>query len=236
MRTIVRSLVWILPFFSFLAGYQFLRFISHTEVVPVPSVVGLHMHDAIKMLSANRLNVRILAEKEDADVPKGIIISQTPHAGKVVKPHQSIFLVITRKPPMPKAPSFFGLSRRQAMVKARQIGIQVKTYQIDSLQPEGTIIAQNRQTGEELADKSMILYYSGGTTPMRIIPSLRGRTVEEVRIFFKPYGISVVARHLDMDTEHICSSCIIIDQRPLAGMLVNLKKGFSVQVTALSPS
>lgn len=227
------SFLWVLPFVSFLAGYQLLRNLTHAETVTVSSVVGLHIHDAIKTLSADRLNVRILAEKEDPDIAEGIIMSQTPYAGRVVKPHQSIFLVISRKPPKPKALALFGLVQSEAEDQAKRAKIELREYSLESLQPENTIIAQEKLPLEDIQDGSMAVYLSSGTTPIRIMPSLKGRTIEDVTAFFKPYAIKVEVSHPGAD--HECATCIIAEQHPLAGTLVNIKKGFTIRVTAESP-
>ncbi len=225
IRSTSVSFLWILPFIAFLLGYQLLRIFTHTQTIAVPSVVGLHMNDAIKLLSANRLNVRILSEKEEADLPEGVILMQTPSQGTVVKPHQSIFLVVTRRPPKPRAPEVYGLSKAEALSKAEQLDIRLKMYEIESIYPEGISIAQNVQPGHELSDKTLSLYLSSGTTPLRIFPDLKGKKVDEVTTFFKPYGIQVEVVPSDVIDGQI------IDQRPLSGTLIDLKKTPSVTVT-----
>ena len=230
MRSFVQTFFWVLPFIAFLAGYQLLRSLSHVEIIEVPPIVGLHMHDAIKILSSYQLNVRILAEKEDPDMQEGIIVSQTPVAQQRVKPHQSIFVVITRKPPQPKAPVLYGLSQVQAERKAQDVGLILKCSPLESSHPQGSIIAQGPQPGEEVADKAIHGYCSAGTTSLRIVPDLKGKRVDEVISFFKQYAIKVDVRHPDAD--HSCTSCTIIDQRPFAGTLIDLKKPVSISVTA----
>ncbi len=226
MRLGIVSFLWVVPFLSFLAGYQLLRTLSHVEVIEVPQVVGLHMHDAIKTLSSFQLNVRILAEREDADVPEGIIMTQMPVQGTKVKPHQSIFLVITRRPPAPRAPSLYGLVQEEAVAKAREAGIALKMYPIESTYPLDTVIAQSSPPLEEIADKTMAVYISSGPCEQRIFPDLRGKKVSEVEKFFQSFAIKVEFRHaiaID-ESNHACTECIIRDQRPLAGTFIDLKR------------
>ncbi len=232
MRTIIKSFLWVIPFISFLAGYQLLRTLSHVEVIEVPQVVGLHMHDAIKTLSSFQLNVRILAEREDPDVPEGIIISQMPMHGTKVKPHQSIFLVITRRPPKPRAPSLYGLPQDEAAAKALEVGIHLKAYPLESMHPIGSVIAQNTMPLQEVSDKAMAVYVSSASPQMRIFPELKGRIVGEVVKFFSSFDIKVEVSHPGAEG-HDCSSCVIVDQRPLAGTFIDLKKPLTVHVTAV---
>ncbi len=227
----LRSFLWVLPFFSFVLGYQLLRMLTHTGAIVVPPLVGMHMHDAIKILSADRLNVRILNEKEDPDSPEGIILSQTPGYGSKVKPHQSVFLVITRKPPKVKAPALCGLPLDDARAKAAQSRIILSTFPLESGYPKDTCIAQDSVPGDELAEKAMTVLVSSGTTPLRIIPDLKGKRADEVTKFLKPFGVKIEMVHHGEEKEHVCTSCLIIEQRPLAGSIIDLSKTPLIQLT-----
>src|SRR5205085_11984966 len=101
-----------------------------------PSVIGQHIHDAIKLLSTHHLNARILSEKEDLDLPEGIVISQSPVQGQKIKSQQSIFLVVTRRPPKAQAPRLFGLNNEESNANTQKKGIQLKSYSIESICPQ----------------------------------------------------------------------------------------------------
>jgi len=222
VRDIFYSSLWILPFLSFIAGYQLVRALTHTEKVRVPSVVGLHMNEAIKLLSADLLNVRILAEKEDPDLHEGTILSQTPEAGLPVKTHQSIFLVITKRPPKARAPQLRGLTCEQAQAKAVQAGIILSTVFFENPYPQDRVIAQSVIPEREVPHKSMMIYCSAGTTPLRIFPDLRGRTVEETVAFFNKYSGTV---HIQGNRAEP-----IKEQQPRAGSLIDIRKPLVVEV------
>ncbi|MBA3751364.1 PASTA domain-containing protein [Candidatus Dependentiae bacterium] len=227
----IKSFFWIVPFVTFLSGYQFLRYLSHTEIIEVPSVVGMHIHDAIRILSADKLNVRILDEKNDPDTPEGIIISQVPLKGQKVKPHQSIFLVLTRRPPGVKTPSFYGLTATQARSQAQAKGIELEVSFLESGYPVDKCLAQSSLVGLELPEKNMWIYCSSGIKTQRIFPDLRGRTVDEVVSFLEPYGITVSLVNYDVESVPKKESAVVKDQRPIPGSLVDLKKKLSVQLT-----
>ena len=57
--------LWLLPFLSFLCGYQLIRSLYTVNTLTTPSIIGKEIQDAIKILSDNNLNPRILTEKED---------------------------------------------------------------------------------------------------------------------------------------------------------------------------
>ncbi len=217
------SFMWVVPFMSFIAGYLLVRGLTHTETIHVPSVVGLHLTDAIRTLSSDSLNVRILAEKEDPDLHEGMILSQTPEPGTLVKPHQSIFLVITGKPLKPLAPTLVGTTLHQAQTRARNAAITLKTYTLESAVPQDRVIAQSVMPRREVDDSSITLYVSKGSTPLKIFPEVKGKMPDEVIAFFGLYDIPVKVKG-PTDKK-------IRDQRPLAGTLIDSRKPLVVEVT-----
>lgn len=231
----IYSYLWILPFITFITGYQVLHFVTYKAVIKVPNVIGQHIHDAIKMLSDYKLNARILDQKEDANLPEGLVISQSPSQDQSIKTQQSVFLVVTRKPPKPLSPSLYGLTLDQAKLLAQEKAIRLKFYFIETCDLQGTCIAQSNQPNEELVNKEIAAYFSSGTTCIRIFPNLKAKPVPEVIDFLKSYGIEVKLMHLKpielTDSTHTCSNCIVIGQSPLPGSLINLKKQLTVQLT-----
>ncbi len=217
------SFFWVVPFIAFIAGYLLVRGLTHTEIIKVPSVMGLHLTDAIRALSSDRLNVRILAEKEDPDLNEGMILSQTPEPGTLVKPHQSIFLVITCKPLKPQAPTLLGTTLTQAQTTARNASITLNTYTLESPSPKDRVIAQSVMPQRDVEEGALTIYTSKGSTPLRIFPQLRGRTPDEVTSFFGLYDIPVDLKGPQNRP--------IKDQRPLAGTLIDIRKPLVVQIT-----
>lgn len=217
------SFVWVVPFIAFIAGYLLVRGLTHTETITVPAIMGLHLTDAIRTLSSDSLNVRILAEKEDPDLHEGMILSQTPEPGTLVKPHQSIFLVITCKPLKPQAPTLLGTTLSQAQVRARNASITLKTYTLESPIPQGRVIAQSVMPRRDVKENSLTIYTSKGSTPLRIFPQLKGKKPDEVTSFFGLYDIPVSVKG-----PH---NKVIKDQRPLAGTLIDIRKPLVVEVT-----
>jgi beta-lactam-binding protein with PASTA domain len=222
LRDLFFSFLWLMPFLSFVAGYQFIRLLTHTETIRVPAVVGLHMNEAIKILSTDLLNVRILAEKEDPDLHEGTILSQMPEAGQQVKTHQSIFLVVTKRPPELRAPHCIGLTVEEVQRKASALGITLTIESFESSIPKNRIISQSIMPDREVNQRSLMLYNSEGSTPMRIFPDLKGRLVEEVVPFFTLYNATV---QIQGD-----KAKPIREQHPRAGTLVDIRKPLTLQV------
>jgi eukaryotic-like serine/threonine-protein kinase len=220
------SHLWILPFVFFCAGYFFVSVIGGSESVNTPSVIGFTLHDAVKTLSAARLTAAIKAEKEDAHLVEGTIINQSPHPGQKVKPQQSVYLVVSTRPPTLKAPSLVGLSHDNVQSQAEKAEVRLKTWYVESHYPKNTCIAQIPAPGTELAEKNVHVYISSGTTPLRLVPDVRGRRVNEVVDFLRSHDIEIKF----FSGEEPQSDDIIRDQRPVPGSLINIAKKITFYV------
>ncbi len=199
--------------------------------VETPSLIGKNINYAAKMLSQYNLNLRIIAEKEDADLPEGTIISQTPAKQQKVKPQQSVFCVVSYRTQTVHAPCLVNNQVKQVDELLKKEKIRNKSYCLTSKYPEGTCIAQIPSAQEPLQYQSMITYLSAGNKKTALFPSFKGESVDEVVEFLDKHSIKPSVLHTkQVDTHHNCTNCIVIDQKPLAGSLVDLSKPLPVHL------
>jgi beta-lactam-binding protein with PASTA domain len=64
--------------------------------IQVPDVAGKTYLDGEKALSKTGLDIRERAKRYKPDVPPGVILDQSPHAGETVKEGQTIAVVVSR--------------------------------------------------------------------------------------------------------------------------------------------
>lgn len=228
---------WFLPFLCFFAGYYTVRSIFHKKVVAVPSIIGLHITDAIKLLSNQNLNTRVLDQKYDVDMPEGIVISQSPQADYKLKEGQSIFLVITKQPDKLRAPDLFTLSKDQSDQLALKLGLNLKSYflkpnysQNSQTYKKAICIAQQFQPNQELDSKKMSAYFSADRTNIRIMPDIKNHSVQELKKHFKDlysvdnnYNIELIISNSN-DQNLDSKDLKVKEQRPIAGSIIDLKK------------
>ena len=227
----IKQYLWTFPFLSFIFGYQFLSFITVSNNLPNPSIMGLPLAQAITILSDNNLNPRIMAEKEEPDLPEGTVLSQTPAAHQRVKPNQPIFLVVARKPKKIPAPSLLGTSVDEATLALHRVNVRPKTYELFSPAPKGTCVGQMPGAQEPVADKKMILYISAGKNPLMLFPSLKGALMSDVQTCLSSYNFTAKVFHTrPVEPDHQCSSCYVVDQKPLPGSIIDIRKPGYVQL------
>ncbi|HKG15365.1 MAG TPA: PASTA domain-containing protein [Pyrinomonadaceae bacterium] len=66
--------------------------------IQVPEVTGKTYLDGEKVLSKSGLDIRERAKRYKPEVPPGVILDQSPHAGDTVKEGQTIAVVVSRAP------------------------------------------------------------------------------------------------------------------------------------------
>jgi len=206
--------LWTLPFFSFLTGYLLLQRITNVDQIQAPALVGKQLQSAIATLSEKNLNLRFIAQKEDPDLPHGTILSQTPLAGRNVKPHQAIHIVISKKPEKIVAPMLLNKSVAAIEKELSLAGVRNKFYPVASKKPTNSCIAQFPAPGTPLEENKLVTYLSAGHKKPLLMPSFQGKSLDVVKEFLSRYNVQIeVQKSGPGDT--------IANQRPLAGSFVN---------------
>lgn len=230
------SYFWIIPFLSFMTGYYLVRSLCTAPSLNAPSFIGKDLPNALKIASDNNLNIRVLSEKDDLDLPPGTILSQTPRAGSLIKPHQSIFLLLTKKPQKMTLPSFIHKTKPEIEEDVKKIGVQAKFYPIESAYPQQTCIGQFPAPGTLLhKDVCITVYQAINSTKPFLLPNFTHKPVNEVLDFLSPYGLQPAIIHQsEQPLDHRCDRCIVTHQRPLPGSLITLndEKPLLIQLQA----
>lgn len=229
-----KAYLWLLPFIFFIAGYGIMHFILHIPEFPAPAIVGKNIHEAFAILSSHNLNVRLLEEKEDPCLPAGTIISQTPQAGQTIKPYQSLFLLISKKPSPIYAPDCLHKTEDVIQSLLQKNSIRAKIYKVASIYPQGYCFAQIPLPQEPIDDTTLTIYISDGNKKSVLWPDFKQLLVIDVLNFLHTHGIEATVIHEHPIHHHTCTSCIVTDQRPLAGSIILLdpQKPCTVQLQA----
>lgn len=199
--------------------------------IQTPRLIGTQLIDALSQSSEQEINLRIIGKKDDPDLPNGTIISQTPKAGQKIRPHQSVFCVISMREEQRTAPHAIGKNRKQISQELKTAHLKQKAYAITQSTPCKTCIAQFPAPGEILPGSTLITYFSKDATKPFIVPSFKGLTVPEVEERLISHGITPsISHHMYVPHTHTCNQCQVIDQRPLPGSLVNLNPSLHVQL------
>jgi len=222
-----KDFLWIIPFLCFCGGYYATRSFFYIAQFPAPSVVGSSLYQAVTVLSNHHLSVKLLAHKQDSDLPAATVLSQRPSAGHRVKPRQTIFLTVSQPPPLPIAPAFQGKSLEQIEREIKQLNLKLKPYYLESSYPRGTCIAQNPAPGHSITEHSITVYIAQPILKPVIWPDFKGKLLSDALQLLEPQEIPVKISSSSGCTE---PESTVIDQRPLAGSLIFLDSSQPISV------
>jgi len=222
---------WVLPFLAFIIGYFFLQFFIADHAVQMPNLLGQNLLQATQVCSKLKLNVRIITEKEVADLQPGTIITQKPLPGKAIKPHQSIFIVITKLPDPIFAPDFIKKNSTQIEIVCREKGIKNNIYIVESSYPKDECFGQIPLQGQPLELKKISCYISAGNVQQYLFPNFINIPVYEVIEFLNKYNISCDVYNKDQKImPPYQQNIMVLNQKPLAGTFVQLNNKLYVQL------
>jgi beta-lactam-binding protein with PASTA domain len=228
----IKNYLWIIPFLSFALGYIIMQRMFRTPDSITPHLVGKHVHEILPLITQHKLNIRLMDQKEEADIPEGIILNQTPQAGTLIRPNQQLFIVTTKKPTVAKAPHCVGVTIDQLTQQLSTTNISPRIYYLPHPYPEKMCFAQSPQAQEFLEKNRLILYISSGNNKPIIWPDFTDLPLNDVIEFLNNYSIQPQIINDAPYKEHINAEYRIKDQRPFAGTLLTLdeKKPLSVQL------
>jgi beta-lactam-binding protein with PASTA domain len=126
------------------------------------------------------------------------------------------------------------------MTQTQARKIRAKLYQLPSIYPMDHAFAQY-PAANQIVNDAMIVYMSCGSRKPVIFPNLKDLTVQEAKEHLATQPITIQTTHIrsahgePSRTTHDCSSCIILDQRPLPGSIIALDESkplpLNLQVT-----
>lgn len=158
----------------------------HDVSVRVPDVEDRPFEQAKTLMRKKDLDVRRQAGQYNPNVPRGVVVDQTPPARSAVKPDRRVYLTVNAgEVPMVKTPDLSGTSVREAKNRISSAGLEVGTVQPDSIPSPyaNTITKQSPAPGDSLRrGRKVDLWYSTGLGETTVVvPNVVGRTLTNAR-------------------------------------------------------
>ena len=219
----ITKILWTLPFFSFMLGYYLLDRLYTVEKIDTPNLVGMQLTEAVKISSSKNLNLRIINEQIDLDLPANTVLSQTPN-NRQIRPNQAIFVVISKKPLAKIAPNLSNCPPAELTTRLNQAQIKNKSYTLPSAIPKDWCICQSPPPGQIAPDGRMLTYLSQGINPLVIMPKLVNLPLEDVKSFLDMQNLKYSVTSLNQNKLDFANNALVVAQKPNFGTIVNLDK------------
>lgn len=229
-----KHFLWLIPFISFVMGYFVLTFFLRAPIIQTPSLIGKTIHEASIILSENQLNMRIINQKNNNELPVGTILSQSPAVHQKIKVQQSVFVVISKREPYSIIPDLRTQSVDGAHAIIAHLGAHAIVHRLQSMYPTNQCIGQIPAPHESITTSSINLYVSDGNNRPIIWPNFKNQPVNDVQQLLASYAIEFEVLHAyQLQSDHNCQNCYVADQRPLAQSLIKIDNNKKIHVQLL---
>lgn len=155
-----------------------------SETIEVPSVLGLSYEEAEEKLKEFDLNIELEAEVTSLDYDEGLIVSQDPFEGMMVKKGKTIKVNISKGVERNTIPSLTGRTLSDATFLLESYGYErgsvLEEY---SDMPLGVVIRQSPEAGRPGDPGTVVdlVISRGEENTTIIVPSLIGMTLDEAK-------------------------------------------------------
>ncbi len=171
-------------------GYAFFKWYFQSPDVTVPPVTNMSQDQAKSTIVAAGLAQTVQLIYSDS-VASGIVVSQDPVAGYLVKKGQTVRLSVSQGPTIAYLPDVTGSMLADAKITLGNSGFtdvkEVDQATNDPGTPPGTVIAQDPKGDSNVPSKSVITLTVSSSS--LIVPSLAGQTVDEASATLQALGL-----------------------------------------------
>ena len=152
-----------------------------------------------------------------------LVLEQVPKPNLMIKPNQHIFVTVSKRPDDFIVPNLFGQDYNT--ISQKDV-IPLKMFWLQSDYPKNFCIAQSPKYGRILSKKPFVAYFSAGKNQLVVFPDLKHRSADEVKNFLEKEDLNVEIIPDFYDVKE----CVVIDQKPMAGSIVDKSKKLYVQL------
>lgn len=234
-RPMIKSWLWVFPFIAFIVGYLVANFFLQNVYLQTPNLIGKTLQESMNVLSRYRLGLRLLQEREDSTLPDGIVLDQMPKPDQKIRPNQQVFVVVSAKKCMVCMPDLCLKRKKEVLDTIDRLGMDATCIQIKSTYSVGMCVAQSPGPNQEPKGKKVTVYFSDGAGTIAIMPDLKGKQIKQIETVLRRYDIRAEIFHNPVVAgDHVCSECVIVDQQPAAGAIVDMGRGLQVQLQVVA--
>ncbi len=202
-----------------------------TELVSVPSILGLTENEAQEKLRNSKLGYKYLGEQASSDYAAGQVLSQDVQEGMKVKPNSQIgYRLSTGSGVMLTIPELSQKSQAEAEKTLTDMGllVSVDNTRYSEAVPEGSVITTNPGAGSAASEGDRVtIYVSQGAGSQTVqVPKLIGHYESDAVQLLTNYGLYAFVTH---ESSELVSEGLVISQDLREGSYV--PNGSTITIT-----
>ncbi|WP_134700316.1 Stk1 family PASTA domain-containing Ser/Thr kinase [Ammoniphilus sp. YIM 78166] len=192
-RKWIKSLAWISFLSAFfviaLYGFNYLIGIFYVPEVVTPRVERMYLEEAIKVLNEKDLNY-VIQERFNDEVPKDMVIRQTPPPSMRVKQKSEITLFVSKGQQEIAMPDLVGLPERHIELQVEKFANVKIERKPSNDYASGIVMNQEPSAGEMVipSQTNVLIQISTGKQTV-LVPDLQGLTVDQAEAALARAGL-----------------------------------------------
>ncbi|MDA8199570.1 MAG: protein kinase [Thermaerobacter sp.] len=165
-----------------LAGliYAFVRWLAGPAPVTLSNLRNDTVAAAEARLRAEGFQWQLLGHRSSTHIAKGRVLSEAPAAGTVLRPGQTVGLLVSSGPSPVVVPPLVGDDQQQAVQALTQAGLKSHTRTVTNAAPAGQVVGQSPAAGRSVSQGSVVTLTvsngHGGAAANQVVPILSGMT------------------------------------------------------------
>ncbi len=180
-------------------------FVRQGWEVSVPDLSGMPQKEAEEKLQKLGLSLEVGAQISDTTVPIGVVVSQTPLPGSIIKRGKNVRVGISSGGKIVILSDLSGLTLRQARIKLEDMGLVMGDllFQEAGELPENQVVRTLPPAGSKLAlGKPVTLFISQKvSTDSVLVPNLVGKSMPEGLTILKEMYLELESVKFKVDKE-----------------------------------
>ncbi|MCH7755143.1 PASTA domain-containing protein [candidate division KSB1 bacterium] len=185
---------------------------KHGEALAVPNVIAQRFEDAKELLELQGLDVVKAGEKNNAHLPFGYVVEQSPLPNRLVKMGRRVYLTISTGERKFQMPNFIGLSETNARERLKSYSLLLEdiVYRYSAEEPRDVVMAQSKDHGTlvKVGTPIEITVSLGEPTENVIVPSLLGKTFNVAKRELQKAGLVVGNITYKINNDYIPNSVL----------------------------
>ena len=197
------------------------RYVQQGKTTRVPSVVGLPLEEAKRVLAESGVEAKEAEFKPDKQYPVGTVVQQVPPADSDVKFGRGVYLTISGGEVLVVVPSLRGRSIRDATFNLEKYGLKLGEIQYEPSDEffENTVISQGIPAETKVRNGSYVglTVSQGRTANKQAVPRVVMKTLAEAEKILTQAGFKIGSVSYQVSLDLLPNT--VLDQYPKGGEL-----------------
>lgn len=165
MKKFLKLIIYLIVLLAIglISGHLTFELLSYGKTVVMPDLIGKDLNEAQKLLSSNKLHIRLDGDEHDIYIPQGYILRQDIPSGNKLKEGREIGIILSKGPRIKDVPDLVGkaLDAADALLKEKGLKINKIIYVHSGFAEKNIILAQRPEPHESGGDMFSVIVSLG---------------------------------------------------------------------------